>query len=188
MAYILPSDLPDPQSRLFTKKSKEAWKQYRSHLLTWQKRLPPKALAFALADWHYDHSDHRCPHDSWLEDLRIEEGPGASPVHERTIRIVILLLGAYHDGQLRVVYDNVFSYALDFAPPKTRATSRSHGDWLIDEIRSEGHRGRATHEIHWANGGEWIIEAAEIEAIWEPHPITDPKQDFAITDGDGDTG
>jgi hypothetical protein len=169
MAYILTKDLPDSQSLAYFDKRQQAWEQYRHHLRS-AKRLPPKALEFALAEWHYDSEDHRCPHDAWLESLTIEEGPEQAQVHERSMRIVVVLLGAYHDGHLRIEYTNVRAYSFDLPSPYQARPHEtgSQGDWSIDEIRSPGHRGRVIHEIEWIGGAHWIIEAGEIEVTWIP--------------------
>ena len=83
---------------------------------------------------------------------------------------MIRLLGAHHDGRLELTYQNVLPYALDM--PRWGSGGRpegsSHGDWLVDEVRSEGHRGRAVHEIEWASGTSWIIDCGEINVVWLP--------------------
>src|SRR5438046_10704670 len=34
-------------------------------------RLPGGARDLAVADWHYNANDPRCPHDSWLQSIDI---------------------------------------------------------------------------------------------------------------------
>jgi hypothetical protein len=170
LTFILSKDLPDPDSLLHKEKSQQAWKAYQGHLDTYAARLPPQALEFARADWHYDIGDPRCPHDAWLETVQVEEGADSSPNHEREIRIVLRLLGAQHDGHLEIVYENVRAYSFDMPALRQNSDRRSHGDWLRDEIRSEGHRGRVTHEIEWAGGTRWVIDCGEIRTAWHPRP------------------
>lgn len=170
MAFLLSRDDANRESLIYHRRRAESWKAYQHHLSTYAKRLPPGALAFAQASWHYDTSDSRCPHDAWMEWVRIEEGPGTAPVHARSTQIVVRLLGARHDGHLELTYRNVLAYALDM--PRLGSGGRpegsSHGDWLVDEVRSEGHRGRAIHEVEWASGTSWIIDCGEIEVVWLP--------------------
>lgn len=170
MTFILSRDLPDPDSLVYFKKRSEAWTKYRAHLGSC-KRLPPKALEFARADWHYDIRDPRCPHDASLELLRIEEGPAAASVYARSTQIAVDLLGAYRDGHLQIVYTGVTACSFDLPLPDMfdgRLQRRSHERWLIDEVRSPGHKGRAVHEIEWSSGAHWIIDCREIEAHWVP--------------------
>jgi hypothetical protein len=46
---------------------------YREYLQSVKERLPLAAFEFGTASWHYDHRDHRCPHDSWVDSLTIHE-------------------------------------------------------------------------------------------------------------------
>ncbi len=41
------------------------------------------------------------------------------------------------------------------------------GDWLYDEFRLSDN-GHLLHEIEWADGGRWLIEADDIEFDWRP--------------------
>lgn len=170
MAFLLSRDEANLESLIYLRRRAESWKAYQHHLSSYAKRLPPGALAFARASWHYDTSDSRCPHDAWLVSVHIDEGPETAPVHERSIDIVVRLLGAQHDGHLELSYRNVLAYALDMPRlgSRSRPTGNSHGDWLVDEVRSEGHRGRAVHEVEWASGTTWMIDCCEIEVVWLP--------------------
>ena len=49
------------------------YKAYRREVEAKRSGFPAAALEFALADWHYDPNDHRCPHDAWVEQLAIVE-------------------------------------------------------------------------------------------------------------------
>ena len=71
-----------------------------------------------------------------------------------------MLLGAYHDLKLWIVYKGVVSLNVD-GPNLVNG----HGDWRYDEFRvSED--GRLVHEIEWASHKDharWIITAEDIE-------------------------
>ena len=141
--------------------------QYFEYLRSVESRLPTNARQFAAASWHYDHQDHRCPHDSWLETLTITE-PSSGTRHEiRSVSILIRLLGSYHDGHLELRYENVrhYSVAHNSSVRKLPASS-GHGDWLIDEI-SVADSGSLVHEILFRGGYKWKIESEEILADWQ---------------------
>lgn len=126
-------------------------------------RFPPSAYALATSDWYYDPGDHRCPHDAWLEEVRIEEPAAGERLEQRTVAVRVRLLGAYHDGQIELYYPRVYRYQLELA-----AAERGHGDWRYDEFRlTDG--GHLIHEIEWAvdhNAGRWVIEASDMEFVW----------------------
>jgi hypothetical protein len=82
------------------------------------------------------------------------------------------LLGAYHDGHIKLVYTKVRSYDLTIGPKREAQAQRGHGDWLIDEIRLSD-RELVLHEILFASGARWLIESEDIEYTWEP--AEDPK-------------
>ena len=79
---------------------KSCFTKYFEYLRSVESRLPASARQFAMAPWHYDQQDHRCPHDSWLEALTISEPSSGVRCEIRSINILIRLLGAYHDGYL----------------------------------------------------------------------------------------
>ena len=152
------------------------WDDYQSYLASVADRLPASAREFAAARWHYDHDDHRCPHDAWVESACIVEpvlaversaGPSSSP---RALEIRVRLLGAYHDGHLELTYRGVRGYTLG-APAQAgwlpgRERWIGHGDWLTDEIRLSD-AGHVEHEIEFERG-TWLIECADIKWQWSP--------------------
>lgn len=80
----------------------------------------------------------------------------------RTIEIKVVLLGAYHNGNIEITYKKVRQYSI--AKEDTRS---DHDDWIVDEIRlSED--GFVVHEIEWENKPNWIIECEDIEFKWKP--------------------
>ena len=133
---------------------------YREYVQSVKERLPRSAFEFATAAWHYDYSDHRCPHDSWVESLTIDEPARGGRLQDRSLRISTRLLGAFHDGYLLLGYADVQMYSLE--GPKTRA---GHGDWLVDEIRLS-ENGFILHEVLLNNDNRWLIEAKDISCDW----------------------
>ena len=140
----------------------EQSRAYTEYLQSVKERLPLSAFEFATAAWHYDYSDHRCPHDSWVESLTIDEPARGGRFEDRSLRISTRLLGAFHDGHLLLDYADVLMYSLE--SPKTRS---GHGDWLFDEIRLS-ENGFVLHEVLFSNDSLWLIEAKDISCQWRP--------------------
>jgi hypothetical protein len=177
MAFVFSWDLPDPQSNSYHKRQREQWDDYRRELERIQRKLRPNTREFAMAEWHYDSRDPRCPHDAWLEAVTISERADPADIARRSLQIRVRLLGAYHDGFIELTYVEVESYTLDLPHRRPQSAERhpSHGDWLIDEISFSRH-GKIVHEIEWSNGGHWIIECNDIEYRWisnDSQPATD---------------
>jgi len=140
----------------------KAFRDYHAYLECVRTSLPPSAYEFASAPWHYDYSDHRCPHDSWVESFLIRE-PSSGNRHEvREIEILIRLLGAYHDGYLELSYAGVRSYS---TVGLTGKPGIGHGDWLADEIRLSDSN-LVLHEILFSRGSRWVIESRDIQFRW----------------------
>lgn len=158
MTFILnQTDDPYEQNRRFA--------AYQQYLQANKDRFPPSAFAFAIAPWHYDISDSRCPHDSWVEELIISEPARGERSENRWLEISVRLLGAYHNGHLELRYVDVKSYHLD-VPAETVRPFIGHGDWLLDEVRlSES--SLVLHEIRFERG-HWQIECTDIKASWHP--------------------
>lgn len=170
--YILSAQLDDPGVD-WTDPARSPFRIYDAYLAANAHRFPPNAYALATGDWWYDHTDHRCPHDGWLESAVIRE-PSKGKRHEiRKTMLRVRLLGAYHDGHLELIYRHVFRYRMDV----THAEG-GHGDWRYDEFRvsDDGH---LVHEIEWADAGTWLIEAKDIEHRWIPfdRPSAAPSTD-----------
>ena len=141
---------------------------YYRYLESVKDSLPPDAFSFATATWHYDFSDHRSPHDSWVESITLREPSSGERHQHRKIEITVMLLAAYHDGHIVLAYQDVRSYQLTALPSSNSTPLRNgHGDWLIDEVRlSES--GLVSHEILFSSGARWLIESADIQYQWEP--------------------
>lgn len=152
---------------------KSAWNEYQLYMNTIKDFLPQTTTDFALAEWHYDATNHQCPHDSWVEKLNITEVMQQNDIKKRQINITIMLLGAYHDGHIELDYKNVSEYKLDNTESQQYREYRKyagHGDWLIDEIyRSDS--GKVIHEIIFRWGVEWKIECDEVTFNWKPIKI-----------------
>lgn len=144
-----------------------AFRRYRDYLSRSKSSFPHRAFELACSDWYFDSSDHRCPHDAWLESMVISEPATGSRQEVRHTSIRIRLLGAYHDGFIEFVYPQVFNYQVG-----SPSCERGLGDWRYDEFRVESDR-RVIHEIEWAGFGarlasRWVIEASDVEFQWIP--------------------
>jgi len=140
-----------------------AFQAYTAYLESIRHALPKSAYDFAAAQWHYNYTDHRCPHDSWLESLTISEPALGSREEIRHVDIVLRLLGAFHDGALELSYSSVSSYSLSGAPGIIG--NAGHGNWLADEIRLS-EKNMVHHEVLFSNGSRWLIESKDIQTRW----------------------
>jgi hypothetical protein len=161
MAYILTANMDDDEA------PGAAWERYQAYVRGARDRFPPGAYALATSDWYFNFSDHRCPHDAWLEEMVVVER--GSRKDERGVGIRIRLLGAYADGYIELRYRGVVRYRCELWPKKP-SEGRGHADWRYDEFRlSDG--GLLLHEIEWWSNqptGTWLIEAADVEHTWIP--------------------
>jgi hypothetical protein len=143
-----------------------SYQRYQQYLRQHQHEFPATAFALATSEWYQNPTDHRCPHDSWLENVTLSESRETER-NSRVLSICIRLLGAYHDGHIEFFYPGVVSYTLESPSSGTGA-----GDWLYDEFRLSAN-GNLVHEIEWSasTSGKltnWIIEAADVEFKWIP--------------------
>lgn len=135
---------------------------YPSYLDTVRERLPPNALAFAEAPWHYKPADPRCPHDSWVEQVQISEPSRGQRNELRGIDLLVRLLGAYHDRHIEIRYGNVHHYTMEAS--RSEGATDGHGDWLIDEVRLSP-TGTVLHEMQFVHA-RWIIECDDLSYSW----------------------
>jgi hypothetical protein len=147
----------------------EAYRRYQEYLRQHEREFPQGAFSLATAEWYHNPTDHRCPHDGWLESILVSETVGSDGKRMTTIRA--RLVAAYHDGYIDFLYPHVFTYMLE-SPSCTTGL----GDWLYDEFRltSDGH---VIHEIEWAGppsskGSRWVIEASDVLFQWIPQSIS----------------
>ena len=145
-----------------------AFCNYREYLDSRGHIFPSSAFQLATSSWYFDASDHRCPHDAWLEKLELFESSSGERRQERTLSLQLTLLGAYHDGHIELRYPEVYSYALNL----TRG-EQGHRDWRYDELRVSDN-GHLIHEIEWWGPhslGTWIIEASDLDFWWIPRIV-----------------
>jgi hypothetical protein len=173
MTYILSKDLPDAESHIYEKRRTEQWRAYEQRLQKIKERMPSSVQAYALAAWHLDFTDHRCPHDAWLEHVTIRELASGERSEIRSLEIEIRLLGSYHDGHIEFLYREVESYCLDqpHRKGKWESSEKGHQDWLVDEV-DLSKNGHISHEIEWRDGGHWIIECKSFEHKWIPKELS----------------
>ena len=155
MAFILLRDRPSDSLEEF----RAGWARYQEYLSSIADRLPTSARCFALAEWHYDPGDPRCPHDAWIERVEVLETGTGDRQEVRSLELRVRLLGAYHDGHIELTYQDVRRYRVASRRP-------AHGDWLYDEIRLSSD-GLVLHEIEIA-GDTWEIECQDIAYEWKP--------------------
>ena len=163
MVYILTADVFDEE------RGDSAFERYKAYLEAVRERFPPSAYDLAASVWYHDFSDHRCPHDAWLEQLTIRELGGDNRSESRHLEIVIRLLGAYHDGHIEFRYKGVTAYRCEL-DAQENDFERGHRDWRYDEFRLSD-SGRLVHEIEWAgqdSTGTWVIEASDVAFSWLP--------------------
>lgn len=138
------------------------WATYEKDVAQIAGQLPPKARAFALAPWHCDVNDHRCLHDSWIENIDVREHASGSRHEHRSVQISVRFLGAYHDRYLTLRFSSVRRYSIE-RPLKweTRQQIVGHGDVLEDAIRV----GEEAHVVYslQLEFGHVEIEAKDIE-------------------------
>lgn len=150
---------------------KSNFEAYMAYLTAIRHRLPPSVYDFAVADWHYDFTLPKCPHDAWVQEIRIKEIAEGSRGENRRTQIEIILLGAYQDRLLKLLYLDVKSYS-------SISPESPHGDWVIDEIRlSES--GLVVHEIEFRSKSTITIECRDIlfqeELIAKPETAVQPE-------------
>lgn len=160
--FILKKDIKSKEPS----KIKQAFDEYYNYLETIKDKLPPTALNFAKAEWHYNPTNPKCLHDSWVENVCIKEIAEGKRREKRTVSLKIRLFGAYQDGYTELVYTNLNRYNIMFFKTLSPANI-GHGDWLYDEIRtSEG--GFLLHEIEFSSGIIWTIESNGFSHSWIP--------------------
>ena len=144
-----------------------AFHRYREYLEQERHRFPPGALALAMSEWYFNPEDHRCPHDSWLQHLVVQETGRGDRQQERAVTLSVQLLGAYHDLLLTFTYARAYRYVLD-----AREIREGHCDWRYDEFRVTPD-GRLLHEVEWSGpdkNARWLIEADDVALEWGGRP------------------
>lgn len=137
----------------------DAFHRYQTCLLEIKTKLTKGLYELATSDWYYDFTDHRCPHDSWLDGVNFTSRVSGERSEIRLLDIELKLLGAYHDLFLFFTYVNVKSYVLS-----DWNLELGHKDWIRDEFRLS-EKGFVLHEILWAGPDDktrWVIECEDI--------------------------
>ncbi|GAA0564086.1 hypothetical protein [Rhizomicrobium electricum] len=148
------------------------FQRYWNYLESVKSAFPPNAFALASSDWYWRPSDHRCPHDAWLESVTMNENSSGEREEKRSLSLTVRLLGAYHDGYIEIFYPHVHSYKFD-----VWNADNGHRDWRYDELRLSSN-GNLLHEIEWCalnDTGRWIIEASDLEFRWLPKISIQPS-------------
>jgi hypothetical protein len=136
--------------------------KYPQYLESIRDRLPPGALTYAAAPWHYDFYHERCSHDANLLSLTLtgsslpESRAGGHPGS-----LELKLVGSHRNGILRFLYAGLGQLVLSNV-----RTVDDLGDVLVDEI-SLAETGLVVHEIVFENA-TLTIETAELTSYWEP--------------------
>jgi hypothetical protein len=138
--------------------------RYLAYLEQIGPRLPAGARSFALASWHYDIRDRKCPHDSWLESTSIQEIGYGTRKEVRNLQITATFLGSFHDGVFDISYEDVKSYSLAL-PSNDRRPGVVHGDWLVDEVLLT-EDGYVSHEILFSDSAVWKIVCRDMIHQW----------------------
>lgn len=141
------------------------WKRYEDYLKAEGYRMPPGALKLAQsADW-YDFGVHACPHDARLIEACLLNETSDERRGNAVLTLNIRLRGAYDDGTIHLKYPRVFRHEIS-----SQDCSFWMSEWRYDEFRlsADGH---LLHEIEWADGARWLIEASDIEFEWRPFEV-----------------
>ena len=142
-----------------------AFEGYGNYLRSRRADFPPSAYALATSDWYFGNSDHRAPHDAWLETAEFRELSSGQRQEQRQLSLTVRLLSAYHDGFIELHYPQVFAYTLD-----SQDSAAGYCDWRYDELRLS-ENGHLIHEIEWHYAGptgRWLIEASDVIHSWIP--------------------
>lgn len=138
---------------------------YLEYLESIKESLPPGAHDFMFAERRYDISNPKCPHDSWLECMRIVESGVGDRNESRTLEMNARFLGAFHDGWIDLSYKGVTSYSLGLKRMQREKAMIGHGDWVIDELVLNKD-GSIRHEITFSDTGLWEICATDVSYRW----------------------
>jgi hypothetical protein len=133
---------------------------YLIYLDAVRSKIPHNAAQYAFAPWRYRMDDHQCPHDSWLNELRINDK--FEPVtRKRTLELRGEFRGAFHDLFFEIVWQGVQAYSLTLESAVKGKHPVGHADWMIDELLVE-ESGLLTHEIEFSDSGLWTISCADL--------------------------
>jgi hypothetical protein len=138
-------------------------RDYEDYLKENAHRFPPGAQAYVSQPYRYNLAHHRCPHDSEVSNIYIEESfPDDRRVPSR-IDITIRFIGAFRDGCFCFKYENVLGYSLFH---KFYHTGGGHHLVNYEEMILLDERG-IHHEILLHDGSKFEISAEDVSYTWE---------------------
>lgn len=120
---------------------------------------------FVFAPHHYDITDSKCPHDSWIESINIIECGSGQRMNQRSISIHAQFLGAYQNGYFEIKYVNVVRYHFGLNRTTNMDKLIGHGDWIVDEVTFLDEK-IISHEIEFSLEGVWKIHCKDIIYSW----------------------
>ncbi len=120
---------------------RERWSEIERYNASIAAFLPEGAKTLVLSDWHYNASDRRCPHDSWIQSIEITPNESKTTIE----RVQLRLLGAYHDRLISLSYLDVSDCSIH---GQLVEGSRQNLDWLYDEVHLLD-SGRVEHLIEF---------------------------------------
>jgi hypothetical protein len=111
--------------------------------------------------WHNNPEGNQSPVGSVLERVRIYAGT-ANESESPVLTIQVTLMGNMRDGRVELTYRGVYSYSMEgFA-----ASDLMGNTWIQDTLEL-GKKNVLKHEVT-LSGGNWSIEAADVDYVWEP--------------------
>jgi hypothetical protein len=111
--------------------------------------------------WHNNPEGNQSPVGSVLERVRIYAGT-ANESESPVLTIQVTLMGNMRDGRVELTYRGVYSYSMEgFA-----ASDLMGNTWIQDTLEL-GKKNVLKHEVT-LTGGNWSIEAADVDYVWEP--------------------
>jgi len=137
----------------------ERFRRYKHYLESIGERLPPGAREYALGSRHNCLS-RECPHDSCLEELRMEVRSTGDRSQCQELDLHTRFLGSDLDGHIEFHYRNVRDYWL-----------AADGGWMYDDVRL-GEEGAVIHEIRFSIDSHWLIECEDSTYEWTPFDLS----------------
>jgi hypothetical protein len=111
--------------------------------------------------WHNNPEGNQSPVGSVLERVRIYAGT-ANESESPVLTIQVTLMGNMRDGRVELTYRGVYSYSMEgFA-----ASDLMGNTWIRDTLEL-GKKNVLKREVT-LTGGNWSIEAADVDYVWEP--------------------
>lgn len=127
---------------------------YFNYLDSVKEKFPVNMYKFA-SDWEkYSLESKSSLHDSWIEQIIIEEIGSGARKEKRNINLSITLLGPYHDRKFVLKYLSIEEYSL--VGLNLRNALKGHGDILVHEFRLASNES-FEHEILFESNGSIVI-------------------------------